>query len=309
MINEVESVATDFSVTYQPSQITINNLPELKEKVNGYAKKYDGLVATDESLKGAKSAKAELNKLIKAIDDKRKSVKRDYDEPYNDFKKDVDELQAILKETVEPIKESISKIENQQRDERKSKVEELIFNMAPAYGVDPNDIAIEDSWTNKTMTEAKLTKILKDGFTALKHKQDSFKASKQLIEEHCKLKGVDSAGWINQLDEDTDVSQLIASVDKPVIDKKNAEQAEQNRKEYEEAISKSKQSQVDDKTIDKDTGEIVSDEEAIDDDAPDEYTVTFAAFGDLIKLQKLSDFLDDNDIRYETVEEVKEVGM
>jgi len=307
MTNEIESVATDFSVTYQPSQITINDFDELKEKINSYAKKYDGLVATDESLKGAKSAKTELNKLIKAIDDKRKSVKRDYNEPYNDFKKNVDELQAILKETIEPISESISKIETQQRNERKSKVEELIFNMAPAYGVDPNDIAIEDTWTNKTMTEAKLTKILKDGFTALKHKQDSFKASKQLVEEHCKLKGVDSAGWVSQITEDTDIDQLIAAIDKSVIDKKNAEQAEQNRKEYDEAIQKSKQAQIDDQTIDQETGEIIQDDEAIDDDAPSQWTMAFRVTGEYEKLKLLNNFIQANDISNEMLEDLKEL--
>ena len=96
MKNEVQLTQNDFTVTFQPSQISINNFDELKAKINGYAKKYDGLVATDESLKGAKSARAELNKLIKTINDKRIAVKRDYDEPYNDFKRDVDELQKTL---------------------------------------------------------------------------------------------------------------------------------------------------------------------------------------------------------------------
>lgn len=305
MTNEVELTQSDFTVTFQPSQISINNFDELKAKINGYAKKYDGLVATDESLKGAKSARAELNKLIKTINDKRIAVKRDYDEPYNDFKRDVDELQATLKSTIEPIEVSIKTIETKQRDERTLKVRELINRMAPEYGLDPKDISIEDKWTNK-ISNMQLTKLLKEGFTAKKHIQDAFNANKKLVEEHCKLVDTDPAGWISQMNEDTDASQIISSIDKSIDDEKK-------RREYDEAIKKTAQTHVNDKTIDKETGEIIDedDDQPIDDDEPDKsdsYSMTFEVTGELPVLKELYKFIDSKNLKFSVVKNPSKVS-
>ncbi|MDT6953187.1 DUF1351 domain-containing protein [Companilactobacillus alimentarius] len=305
MSNEVELTQNDFTVTFQPSQISINNFDELKTKINGYAKKYDGLVATDGSLKGAKSARAELNKLIKTINDKRIAVKRDYDEPYNNFKRDVDELQATLKSTIEPIEASIKTIETKQRDERTLKVRELINRMAPEYGLDPKDISIEDKWTNK-ISNMQLTKMLKEGFTAKKHIQDTFNANKKLVKEHCKLVDTDPAGWISQMNEDTDVSQIISSIDKSIDDEKK-------RREYDEAIKKMAQKHVDDKTIDEETGEIVEedDDQPIDDDEPDKpdsYSMTFEVTGDLPVLKELYQFIDSKNLKFSVIKDPSKVS-
>lgn len=305
MSNEIELTQNDFTVTFQPSQISINNFDELKAKINDYAKKYDGLVATDESLKGAKSARAELNKLIKTINDKRIAVKRDYDEPYNDFKRDVDELQATLKSTIEPIEVSIKTIETKQRDERTLKVRELINRMAPEYGLDPKDISIEDKWTNK-ISNMQLTKLLKEGFTAKKHIQDAFNANKKLVEEHCKLVDTDPAGWISQMNEDTDASQIISSIDKSIDDEKK-------RREYDEAIKKMAQTHVNDKTIDKETGEIIEedDDQPIDDDEPDKsdsYSMTFEVTGELPVLKELYKFIDSKNLKFSVVKNPSKVS-
>lgn len=305
MANEIELTQNDFTVTFQPSQISINNFDELKAKINDYAKKYDGLVATDESLKGAKSARAELNKLIKTINDKRIAVKRDYDEPYNDFKRDVDELQVALKSTIEPIDTSIKTIENKQRDERTLKVRELINRMAPEYGLDPKDISIEDKWTNK-ISNMQLTKLLKEGFTAKKHIQDAFNANKKLVEEHCKLVGTDPAGWISQMNEDTDASQIISSIDKSIDDEKK-------RREYDEAIKKMAQTHVNDKTIDKETGEIIEedDDQPIDDNEPDKsdsYSMTFEVTGELPVLKELYKFIDSKNLKFSVVKNPSKVS-
>lgn len=308
MSNEIEQVATNFDVTFEPSKLSINNFDELKAKIQNYSEKYKNLVATDESLSGAKSVRAELNKLSKAIDDKRKEIKKEYNKPYDSFKVQMNELQIVLKDTINPLSEQIADIEEQQREERTQKVQGLINQMAPEYDVDPESISIEHSWTNKTMTQIKLTKILKDGFMAIKSKQDTLAANKRLIEEHCQLKNVDSAGWISQITDETDINQLISSIDKSVEDKKNAEQAKKNHEEYEEAIRKATQTKVNNKTVDQETGEIVDDDnEVIDDDAPSKWTMAFRVTDSFDKLKMLHDFIQANGISNEMIEKLREI--
>ncbi|ATO45992.1 hypothetical protein C5L30_000371 [Companilactobacillus farciminis] len=307
MSNEVETVSNEFSVTYKPSELKINNFAELKAKVQNFSDQYKDLVATDESLAGAKSAKAELNKLVKAIDTERKRIKKEYNEPYNDFKLNIDDLQTILKQTIDPISEQIANIETQQRNERANKVRELINEMAPEYGINPDTIEIEHEWTNKTMSQTKLIRTLKDGFTALKHQQESLELNKKLVDEHCKTKGIDSSGWLSQIDQDTDIKQLLISIDRAVEDKARKEQQKKNEQEYEDAIRKSQQTKVEDKTVDQETGEIVDEEEAIDDDAPSQWTMAFRVTGDFDKLKLLNDFIIKNNISNEMIEPLKEL--
>ena len=307
MSNEVETVSNEFSVTYKPSELKINNFAELKAKVQNFSNQYKDLVATDESLAGAKSAKAELNKLVKAIDTERKRIKKEYNEPYNDFKLNIDDLQTILKQTIGPISEQIANIETQQRNERANKVRELINEMAPEYGINPDTIEIEHEWTNKTMSQTKLIRTLKDGFTALKHQQESLELNKKLVDEHCKTKGIDSSGWLSQIDQDTDIKQLLISIDRAVEDKARKEQQKKNEQEYEDAIRKSQQTKVEDKTVDQETGEIVDEEEAIDDDAPSQWTMAFRVTGDFDKLKLLNDFIIKNNISNEMIEPLKEL--
>ena len=307
MSNEVETVSNEFSVTYKPSELKINNFAELKATVQNFSDQYKDLVATDESLAGAKSAKAELNKLVKAIDTERKRIKKEYNEPYNDFKLNIDDLQTILKQTIDPISEQIANIETQQRNERANKVRELINEMAPEYGINPDTIEIEHEWTNKTMSQTKLIRTLKDGFTALKHQQESLELNKKLVDEHCKTKGIDSSGWLSQIDQDTDIKQLLISIDRAVEDKARKEQQKKNEQEYEDAIRKSQQTKVEDKTVDQETGEIVDEEEAIDDDAPSQWTMAFRVTGDFDKLKLLNDFIIKNNISNEMIEPLKEL--
>lgn len=308
MSNEIEQVAPNFDVTFEPSKLSINNFNELKARIQSYSEKYKDLVATDESLSGAKSARAELNKLSKAIDDKRKEIKKEYNKPYDSFKGQIDELQVVLKDAINPLSKQITDIENQQREERTQKVQDLINQMAPEYDVDPESISIEHSWTNKTMTQIKLTKILKDGFMAIKRKQDTLAANKRLIEEHCQLKNVDSAGWISQITDETDINQLISSIDKSVEDKKNAEQSKKNHEEYEKAIRKATQTKINNKTIDQETGEIINDDdEVIDDDAPSKWTMAFRVTDNFDKLKMLNDFIQANNINNEMIEKLKEI--
>lgn len=309
MANEIETVSNFFSVSYEPSKISIDNFSELKSQIKDYAKKYKKLVATDESLSSAKSARAELNKLIKAIDVRRKAIKAEYNEPYNKFKSDVDDLQSILQDTVDPISEQITKIEDQRRSERAMNVRNLINKMAPEYDVDPESIEIEHKWTNKGMTSMQLTKILKDGFTAIKNRQNILETNKRLIDEHCKLNGLDSAGWISQINEDTDINQLISKIDKSVQDRKNTEITKKHQQEYEEAVKKATQTQVNDKTVDQDTGEIVDDDEPIDDDAEPQFSLKIEVIDNLDNLTALNDYLESHSLNYKIIENVKEVGI
>lgn len=71
---------------------SIANLQQLKEELIPRLKKYNELVVTEDSIKAAKDDKAALNKLKKAIEEQRISIKKQYLEPYNILKRSVRKL-------------------------------------------------------------------------------------------------------------------------------------------------------------------------------------------------------------------------
>lgn len=57
----------------------------LQQYVEGMIQKYDGLIFTDEEIPEAKKRMADLNRLKKNIEDKRKEIKKEIAEPYMQF--------------------------------------------------------------------------------------------------------------------------------------------------------------------------------------------------------------------------------
>lgn len=273
-----EVVLQDFSINLTPTKITINNENELKQELESIADKYSGLIVTENNLKSVKSTRAKLNALNKGLDDKRKEIKSSYNAPLNEFEDKVKGYQAIINKSLEPISDGIKTLENSQREERKAHVQEVINEMAPEYDIDPTEIEIEKSWTNKTMTDIKLTRILSDGFNALKRKKDLFETNKKLVEEHCKYVGVEPAGWVSQLSDEYNATDVIKAIDQAVEDKKQKELAEQKQIESEKAIQESNQQKIDGSVIDTETGEVIQD------DIPTEYAVSIQLIGSKVDI-------------------------
>lgn len=273
-----EVVLQDFSVNFTPTKITINNENELKQELESIADKYSGLIVTENNLKSVKSTRAKLNALNKGLDDKRKEIKSSYNAPLNKFEDKVKGYQTIINKSLEPISDGIKTLESSQREERKAHVQEVINEMAPEYDIDPTEIEIEKSWTNKTMTDIKLTRILSDGFNALKRKKDLFETNERLVEEHCKYVGVEPAGWVSQLSDEYNATDVIKTIDQTVEDKKQKEIAEQKQIESEKAIQESKQQKIGDSVIDTETGEVIQD------DIPAEYAVSIQLIGSKVDI-------------------------
>ncbi|MDG5113485.1 DUF1351 domain-containing protein [Companilactobacillus pabuli] len=273
-----EVVLQDFSVNLTPTKITIKNETEMKQELETIADKYSGLIVTENNLKSVKSTRAKLNALNKGLDDKRKEIKSSYNAPLDEFEDKVKGYQAIINKSLEPISDGIKTLENSQREERKAHVQEVINEMAPEYDIDPTEIEIEKSWTNKTMTDIKLTRILSDGFNALKRKKDLFETNKKLVEEHCKYVGVEPAGWVSQLSDEYNATDVIKAIDQAVEDKKQKELAEQKQIESEKAIQESKQQKIGSSVIDTETGEVIQD------DIPSEYAVSIQLIGSKVDI-------------------------
>ena len=76
------------------------NFDQLKEEISVQLKRYTNMVVTEETIKLAKEDKAELNKLMKALDTRRKEVKKECMEPYEAFASKVKELTDLIADSM-----------------------------------------------------------------------------------------------------------------------------------------------------------------------------------------------------------------
>ena len=100
------------------------NKAELEAAVKAKVESYKGIVYTEETLKSAKADRAELNNLLKAIEDRRKKVKEIINHPYSDFEKELKSVTALIKSQTEEIGKQIDSFEDKQKEEKKQKIQE-----------------------------------------------------------------------------------------------------------------------------------------------------------------------------------------
>lgn len=107
-----------------PEKIAFN-YEELKQELSDKVKMYETLVYTDEQIKSAKADRADLNRLKKALNDERIRREKEYMQPFNVFKTQINEIIGIIDKPVALIDRQIKGYEEQQKQEKKKKIEEF----------------------------------------------------------------------------------------------------------------------------------------------------------------------------------------
>ena len=98
------------------------NNEEIKAEMAAKVADYKAMVYGDDQIKDAKKDRAELNKLVKAMEDKRKEVKALCLAPYEKFEKQVKELVAIVNEPIEIIDSQVKAYEAQQKEKKRADI-------------------------------------------------------------------------------------------------------------------------------------------------------------------------------------------
>lgn len=100
------------------------NKEELEAAVKQKIAAYENVVYTEDNMKQAKADRAELNKLTKAIEDRRKKVKSIIMAPYDTFEREIKEVLELIEEPVGIIDKQVKAFEDQQKEEKKKSIQE-----------------------------------------------------------------------------------------------------------------------------------------------------------------------------------------
>lgn len=133
-----------------PEKIAFN-YEELKQELSDKAKMYETLVYTDDQIKSAKTDRADLNRLKKALNDERVRREKEYIQPFNVFKAQIDEIISIIDKPVALIDKQIKEYEEQRRQEKKKKIEEYFSYIEPPEWLNLSEI-FDERWLNASVT-------------------------------------------------------------------------------------------------------------------------------------------------------------
>lgn len=121
------------NVKQNPGVIKLN-FDEIEAALDKKLEEYKGAVFTEESKTFAKKEVASLRKFKAKFEDARKSVKREWMRPYDDFEKRMKQLTAKIDEPINLINSQIAEFEQKRKAERQEEIrkiyQELIGDMA-----------------------------------------------------------------------------------------------------------------------------------------------------------------------------------
>ena len=109
-------------IPYQlPDKIGFN-FEELKAELMEKAKVYEAVIYSDDQIAAAKADRASLNKLKKALNDERIRREKEYLQPFNEFKAQVNEIIRIIDKPAQAIDKQVLEYEERKKAEKRQAI-------------------------------------------------------------------------------------------------------------------------------------------------------------------------------------------
>ena len=284
------TVIADPVISYETSPIIFDNYDELEQSLSEKLKRYENYQVTVDSYSTDKKIRTELNKLKNALEDKRKAVKSGYIRPLDEFENKIKKLVNQIDDTIEPITNGIKEFDEKDRRDRHEQRYNHMAEIAQAADVDPNLIAWNSSWDNKTFNNSKFEENINHQIDHILNERQRFEENKVVIEDKAKALQLAPKTFVDSLAY-KDLPTILRDID---YAKEQVEQLkEETRKRNEAKVAADKADEIvkGDKVINKSTGEI-----------KDEIRRwNISTVGTKTQLMKLKAFLLENDIKYEVL--------
>ena len=147
---------------YQLPSVIEFNFDELRTELAEKVKTYETLIYTDDQIKEAKSDRANLNKLKKALNDERLRREREYMEPFNEFKTKVNEIISIIDKPISMIDSQVKEYEEKCKQDKHAEIEAIFDSIEsrPAW-LELKDI-FNLSWLNASVSMSSISTEISD---------------------------------------------------------------------------------------------------------------------------------------------------
>ena len=283
---KLDENAVAFPVNFAPAQIDFSGYNQMKDQIDQLHESLENYDVTQDNLKDAKSTRAKLNKLTKAIKARKVEIKKKAEAPVKDFNDKVESLVAKIDDSSAKISAGIKVYEDKAKAERHENNLEHIKTMCEFAEIDPTKIKYQSSWDTKSYSKTKFEIEVDQQIALIKQQQAQYADSVKIVSEKANKLALPTDHWVKELD-----TKPLSEVLNAMNDYRNDLDA------VSEAQKKTKLSELDnlkkqgDKYIDPSTGEI---KEKI-------ITLPMKVKGTKWQLEQLRSFLNDNGIEYHSL--------
>ena len=151
----------------EPGIAELDNFDEIKAYLDQRLDVYRNLVYSEDSLKTAKADKAQLNKLKKALDTRRKEIKAIYMEPYLRIEAQIKELTSMIDEPLAAIDGFVKGMEAEEKRQKRELIRAWYWKEAASLGDLREKVFdapgfVETKWLNKTSKAAEWQKAVRE---------------------------------------------------------------------------------------------------------------------------------------------------
>lgn len=181
------------------------NFDEVKKQLSEQIEPYKNMVFTEDSKTTAKKTVAELRKLRKDIDDRRKEVKKQWMIPYEKFETEVKGLLATVDQPINFINDQVGAFEQKRLKERRTEIEKIyeeeigdLKDFLPLYKIH------NEKWLNASVSVKTIRSELSEQVTSVRAGKAAIEAmqsdavSDALCKYQATLNLADSIAYINQ---------------------------------------------------------------------------------------------------------------
>lgn len=279
----------EFPISYKAAEVDFQGYEALDAKVDALTKDWDKYVVTADSYPYDKKTRAELNRIRRALSDRRKVIVKESSQQITEFNTMVKGLDLKIKGVVDHLSEGLKTFDEQARKDKHQQNLLRLGELAKEYNVALQELDYQDKWDNKTTSWTTIEEDARQQFEAIVEKQKARKEAEQVIANKANeyTKPTMTASPYLQMLDYRSLPDVLTQMDNDheyLI--KQAKQQEENRKKAIEALE-----QHGDKYVDAKTGEVVD----------KVHSVTLKLTGTTEQLTALSNFIRDWGISYERV--------
>ena len=284
---KLDESSLTFPVNFAPAQIDFSGYSKMKDQIDQLCEALDNYDVTKSNLKEAKSTKAKLNKLKKAIKGRKVEIKKKAEAPIKDFNDKVESLIDEIDFSSNKISDGIKVFEVQEKEERHENNSNHIAAMCELANIDPSKIKYQSSWDNKSYSKTKFETEVDQQIALIKQQQEQLADNIKIISEEAEKLGLPADHWIKALD-DYSLSDVLDGMEEYKNDLDAVSKAQKEAK-LNRLNNLKKQGN---KYVDPETGEI---KDKI-------FSLKLKVKGTSWQLKQLQSFLKDNGIEYEGLE-------
>lgn len=229
------------TIEMKPAVIEFNH-ENIEKELQESLKKYDGLTFTSDASTELRSTLAELRKGKKAVDEYRKKIKRELNQPVLEFEEKCKSLNKYFDEVINPLDEQLKTFVEQERAEKLEKLEIARDEYIEKHELNEEfaeQVEIKDRFLTKSVSLKSASESIEFQVKNLKEEQNRLENDKKVLTQSVEMAnerndlGFSADAYIRLLEFD-DLATVHAQLNKDV-DKEFKRRAEKERQEKERA--------------------------------------------------------------------------